>query len=73
MMRAPASAAGMSSLQRFLEAGFDTFGAMAKTRGGAEPFLSIIREREQELMHMLFEKDPVACETALRATLGQAR
>jgi hypothetical protein len=73
MMRAPASAADMSSLQRFLEAGFDTFGAVAKLRGGAERFLSTIREREQELMQMLFESDPVACETALRATLGQAR
>lgn len=73
MMRAPASAAGMSSLQGFLEAGFDTFGAVAKTRGGAERFLATIREREQELMQMLFERDPVACETALRATLGEAR
>jgi hypothetical protein len=73
MMRAPASAAGMSSLQRFLEAGFDTFGAVAKSRGGAEGFLAIIRDREQQLMQALFEKDPVACETDLRAILGQAR
>ena len=73
MMRAPASAAGMSSLQRFLEAGFDTFGAVAKSRGGAEGFLAIIRDREQQLTHSLFDKDPVACETELRAILGQAR
>ena len=73
MMRGPASAAGMESLQRFLECGFDTFGAVTKLRGGAETFLGTIREREQELMEMLFEADVVACETELRRTLGQAR
>ena len=73
MMRAPASAAGMSSLQRFLEAGFDTFGAVSKCRGGAEGFLAIIRDREQQLIQSLFDRDPVACETDLRAILGQAR
>lgn len=73
MMRAPASAAGMSSLQRFLEAGFDTFGAVARQRGGAERFLEIIREREQHLVDLLFDADLVACETELRGILGQAR
>ncbi|MEJ5992626.1 hypothetical protein WG902_21735 [Ramlibacter sp. PS3R-8] len=73
MMRAPASAAGMSSLQRFLEAGFDTFAKVARTSGGAERFLAIIRDREQRLMRMLSDCDPVACETELRAILGQAR
>lgn len=73
MMRGPASAAGMSSLQRFLEAGFDTFGAVARMPGGAERFLATIRDREQQLMHLLFDSDPVACETELRAILGQAR
>lgn len=73
MMRAPASAAGMSSLQRFLEAGFDTFATVARTSGGAERFLATIRDREQRLMRLLFDSDPVACETELRATLGQAR
>jgi hypothetical protein len=73
MMRAPAAAAGMSSLQRFLEAGFDTFGSMARNRAGAERFLATIREREQQLIHLLFDSDPVACETQLKAILGQAR
>jgi hypothetical protein len=73
MMRGPASAAGMSSLQRFLEAGFDTFGSVAKIPGGAERFLGTIRDREQQLMRLLFEADPVACETELLAILGQAR
>lgn len=73
MMRGPASAAGLSSLQRFLETGFDTFSSMARGRGGAEVFLASIREREEKLMHMLFEAEPVTCETHLRAILGQAR
>jgi len=73
MMRGPASAAGMGSLQRFLESGFDTFAAVAKSRGGAELFLDTIREREQRLMDLLFDGDAVSCETELRRTLGQAR
>jgi hypothetical protein len=73
MMRGPASAAGMSSLQRFLEAGFDTFAGVARQRGGAERFLEIIREREQHLVDLLFDADLVACETELRGILGQAR
>jgi hypothetical protein len=73
MMRGPASAAGLSSLQRFLEAGFDTFSAMAKRPRGAETFLQIISEREERLIAMLFDADLVACETELARTLGQAR
>ena len=73
MMRGPAGAAGMSSLQRFLEAGFDTFGAVAKNPGGAERFLSTIREREQQLIELLFDADAVSCETEVGAILGQAR
>lgn len=73
MMRGPASAAGLTSLQRFLESGFDTFSAMARRRGGAEEFLSTIRDREGRLIRMLFEDELVACETVLAATLGQAR
>jgi len=73
MMRAPAAAAGLSSLQRFLEGGFDTFAGVGKARGGVPAFLAIIEEREQQLMEMLFEAEPVACETELARTLGQAR
>jgi hypothetical protein len=73
MMRAPAASAGLGALQRFLEAGFDTFAAIARDRGGAERFLDTIREREQCLMETMFEADAVACETELRRTLGQAR
>jgi hypothetical protein len=73
MMRGPASAAGLSSLQRFLETGFDTFSSVTKVRGGAERFLETIREREQHLVDLLFDADLVACETELRQILGQAR
>ena len=73
MMRKPATSAGMGALQRFLETGFDTFATVARQRGGAEQFLATIREREQRLLDVLFDADPVACETELRRSLGQAR
>ena len=73
MMRRPAAAAGLGSLQAFLEAGFDTFAAVTRQRGGAERFLETIREREQSLMEFLFADEAVACETELRRILGQAR
>jgi hypothetical protein len=71
MMRAPAAAAGLASLQRFLETGFDTFAAMARGPG-AGTFLRTVGERESALIAMLFDSPLVACETALAATLGQA-
>lgn len=73
MMRAPAIAAGLGSLQGFLEAGFDTFSRMARSAGGAQGFLDTIRVREQQLLQMLFEADLVTCETELARILGQAR
>ena len=73
MMRGPASAAGLSSLQQFLESGFDTFAAVTRVRGGAERFVETIREREQHLMDLLFDADTVAGETELRRILVQAR
>lgn len=72
MMRRPASASGMGSLQRFLESGFDTFSAMAKSKGGAAGFLDIINAREAALIRVLFEGNLVACETELARALGQA-
>lgn len=73
MMRGPAAAAGLSELQRFLESGFDTFAAMSKSRAGAQAFLQTIEQREEQLLAMLFEEEPVACETGLARILGQAR
>jgi tetratricopeptide (TPR) repeat protein len=73
MMRGPANAAGLSALQRFLEAGFDTFAGVARSRNGVAAFLAIIEDRERALMHLLFDAEPVACETELARILGQAR
>jgi hypothetical protein len=50
MMRKPAAAAGLGDLQRFLETGFDTFGAMR----GASEFLETIERRELALIDALF-------------------
>ena len=50
MMRAPARAAGLEALQHFLEAGFDSFGAM----GGAQEFMQTIAARERQLAAELF-------------------
>jgi hypothetical protein len=55
LMRGPARAAGLSDLQNFLEAGFDTFRAM----GGAAEFIRIVDEREHALARMLFD-DPAS-------------
>jgi hypothetical protein len=61
MMRGPAAAAGLGSLQRFLESGFDAF----QTMRGADEFLKFIAERETDWINRLFEEDAVACETKL--------
>lgn len=45
MMRAPASAAGLHDLQRFLERGFDTFGQLGKA-GKVPQFLATVSQRE---------------------------
>lgn len=67
LMRRPAHAAGLASLQRFLERGFDTFGAM----GGAEVFLSRIETRERQLIDALFNAPDVTDATVCAAVLGQ--
>jgi len=73
MMRKPANLAGMGSLQRFLESGFDTFSDMARKGDGARHFLATVREREAALIDGLFDAGVVACETKLALLLGQAR
>jgi len=50
LMRAPAQAAGLGTLQAFLERGFDTFRAMK----GADEFLGTIARRERGLAARLF-------------------
>lgn len=66
MMRRPAGAAGLESLQRFLESGFDAFADMR----GADEFLALIRERETNWIRLLFEDDLAACEIHLADLLG---
>ena len=61
MMRGPAAAAGLGSLQTFLESGFDAF----QTMRGADEFLKSIAEREADWIKRLFNEDAVACETKL--------
>jgi hypothetical protein len=71
LMRGPARAAGLGSLQAFLERGFDTFGAMATAPGGAAVFLQRVEQRERALMQALFDPSPVAAATGPAAALGQ--
>lgn len=54
IMRGPAQAAGLGSLQHFLETGFDTFREMR----GAEDFLATIGRRERALAAALFAGAP---------------
>ena len=66
MMRAPAALAGLSSLQHFLEAGFDAF---ANINGSTE-FLGIVGQREAAWLSSLFDADSVTCETDMRQLLA---
>lgn len=61
LMRRPARMAGLGELQRFLESGFETFGAIADAR----QFLSIVRDREQTLARALFDAAAVTSGTTL--------
>ncbi len=66
LMRAPAAAAGLSSLQGFLETGFDAFADMK----GASEFLGLIEKRESLWINALFDEDAVTCETKLLQLLA---
>jgi len=61
-MRGPARAAGMGTLQSFLESGFEAFGAMQ----GAGEFLAAIHDCETALASRLFEPTAVADATTPR-------
>lgn len=67
MMRTPAAAAGLSALQDFLEAGFESFAQMQ----GATEFLKVVETRESALIDSLFNDDAVACETFLLQLLAR--
>ncbi|SFB92496.1 hypothetical protein SAMN05216344_105197 [Polaromonas sp. OV174] len=66
LMRRPAAAAGLDTLQHFLEAGFDAFAEMR----GADEFLSLIKQRESEWIRALFDDEAVACETRIKHLLA---
>lgn len=53
MMRAPARAAGLSTLQQFLERGFDTFRALRDP----DAFLALIASRERAIADWLFSTE----------------
>ena len=65
VMRGPAAVAQLSSLQHFLEMGFDAFASMR----GAHAFLEIIDQREAAWINALFDKEFVACVTQLQDCL----
>jgi hypothetical protein len=73
MMRRPAVSAGLDSLQRFLELGFDTFAAMSGNGARAMEFLNIIRQREAQWLRQLFDADADHCAVQLRLCLDNAR
>lgn len=54
LMRPAARASGLGALQSFLEAGFDTFGAMCRQDHSAHVFLEHIAQREGALLQALF-------------------
>ena len=73
MMRGPARLAGLGSLQKFLETGFDTFAAMGRTGEGARHFLQTVQARESRLVDLLFSPDTVTCEKEFSQLLASVR
>lgn len=69
MMRRPAVAAGLGSLQNFLESGFDTFSAMSKNGARAQEFLNTIRNRESYWIDLLSDDDVLKCRSTLQTCL----
>lgn len=73
MMRRPAHTAGLGSLQAFLEAGFDTFAAMARTHSQVGEFLEMIEQRESAWFDRLFGPSTSGCADALRLCMQSIR
>lgn len=73
MMHRPAMAAGLGSLQHFLEMGFDTFAGMSGRGERAREFLALVRQRESLWLSRLFSSDSVLCESELRDCLALAK
>ena len=72
MMSKPATVAGLGTLQKFLETGFDTFAEMV--RGGhASIFLDLVAQREAALADQLYTGDLLGCENTLGLYLDNAQ
>lgn len=72
MMRGPAKAAGLHSLQSFLEAGFDTFASMGGKGRDAQSFMNTIRVREEHWIDALFHAPLMDCDVDLKNCLRKA-
>jgi len=73
MMRPAARASGLGALQSFLEAGFDTFGAMSQDGQTALAFLDYIRQREGALLDTMYgDTDLTSAVTALVGSAAAA-
>jgi hypothetical protein len=70
-MRLPARLAGLSALQAFLEAGFDTFAVLSRSPGAVPRFLATIAERENAWIAQLFDEAEACLLPQLRAALQQ--
>lgn len=70
MMRGPAKAAGLGSLQDFLETGFDTFAKMTGKGRSAQSFLSTIQTRESSWIERLSHGDATRCIADLEACIA---
>jgi hypothetical protein len=70
MMRRPANAAGLGSLQQFLESGFDTFAAMSGNASHAQVFLNRIETRETHWIAQLFSDDVQTTQNLLAIALA---
>lgn len=70
-MRLPARLSGLSALQAFLEAGFDTFASLVRSPGGAPRFLATIAERETIWIAQLFDEPEASLLPRLRAALQE--
>ena len=66
LMRAPARAAGLQTLQEFLESGYNAFASMR----GADEFVATITRREAEIVERLFAGDPRLFDGEEGADLG---
>lgn len=71
MMRRPAIATGLGSLQSFLETGFDTFHSMSGKGSHAQAFLQKIQARESRWIALLYAPDTTSCASELQRCMGQ--